>query len=101
MMTQKQLRKLRYSTILFLLTLLPILLLQRTGYTFLTTHFHEYWLFSRLPFILFPLIAYLSAKLNQNRICFISLLYLTVYTLIYTSSRTEWIALTNAISAAS
>jgi len=32
-------------------------LLKEAGYTFFKSHVHEYWLLTRLPFVLFPLIA--------------------------------------------
>lgn len=101
-MTQKQLRLIRFILIIILITFCPFFLLNsKTGLDFFASHEYEYWLFSRLPFVLFPVIAYLGSKLNQNRIIFVSLVYWVSYILMYTAytNITMWISLDHAISA--
>ena len=102
-MTQKQFRKLRFLFLIAILTYIPFLLLNKSGYEFFKSHVHEYWLFTRLPFVLFPLIAYLGSKLNQNRIFFIALTYWVTYILLYGvyTKTMDWLPLTAAISISS
>ncbi len=102
-MTQKQFRKLRFIIIIALLAFIPFLLLNKGGCAFFKSHVHEYWLLTRLPLVLFPLIAYLGSKLNQSRSFFIALAYWVLYILLYSSYTRilDWLPLTGAISIAS
>ncbi len=79
---QKKKRLIRFNIIISLLALTPIGIFTFVDNTsFLNINQHVGWLLYWLPFLFYPLLAYLGYKLNQTRIFFISYIYFGSYIL--------------------